>query len=514
MTEDCYAGVHEFDSYQSDVLLDCDVVVVGSGPTGALTAYNLAAAGLDTVLLEAGPVWRPRNFILDGGETLAAGAWEGGVRAMRGRSILPTIQGRMLGGSSVINSAMCVRMPDFCLEDWQNNFGIQSLDRATLDMHYDRIEKFLGICRTEDPRALGRRNLLFKEGCDALGWSSEAPPRNVVGCDGCAECFTGCPTRAKRSMDITYVPAAIKKGLRVYTSVQIDRVLHEAGSATGVVGRIVHPHPSRQEPYFGFRCFAKAVVMASGCLATPVILQKSAIDVPDKLIGANLQAHPGAAIHAVFEEDVNPWHGATQGYQSLQFIEQGYKMEVLWAPPPVLAVRFPGFGQAFKRNLATFKHGAIWDAIFSLKHTRGRVKAKRNGNPDVIYSVDQRDMPVIVDGMARLMEIGFAAGAKSLLPGIYGLPHIVYDRNSIADLRKRNCKPGDFILASTHLFCSTRMGPDPKTAVVDETGELYHLRNCYIADTGVMPRSPAVNPMLTAMALADMFSGAIIDRYR
>lgn len=503
-----YDGVREYPSYDAPLNLTCEAVVIGSGPTGALAAYNLAAAGIDTILLEAGPIRRPHEFTIDGGRTLAEVAYEGGLRAMRGSSIMPTIQARVLGGNSLINSAMTIRTPQSCFDDWRDTYGV-NISRSALDPHYQRIEDFLGIRPTEEA-VLGARNLLFKKACDVLGYSSEPTPRNVVGCDGCAECFTGCPTRAKRSMDITYVPEGIKKGLRVYTSVETATVTHAAGRATGVTGWVVHPRTNARSHAVTVK--AKYVLLAAGCLATPVILQKSGVHDPLDLIGSGLQCHPGAAMMGLFDEEVDPWFGATQGYHSLQFIDCGYKLEVLWAPPAILAVRLPGLGLEFKSSLAAFKHGAVWDAIFSLKKSRGRVRAKRGAsmNPNVTYNIDPSDMPLVREGMATILRMFFAAGAKKVIPGIYGMPATVSDPRSVDDLLAMDLKDTDLVLASTHLFSSTRMGPDPKTAVVDERGEMHHLKGCLIVDTGVMPRSPAVNPMLTGMALSDMFTGHLI----
>ncbi len=512
-TDEIYAGIQEYDSFTADVSESCDVVVVGSGPTGAVAAYNLADAGLDVILLEAGPVRRPSEFTNDGGRTMAEVCYEGGLRVMRGESVLPTMQARLLGGGSHINSAICVRTPDFCFDDWKQNWGVDTIDRNILDPHYDRVEAFLGIGPTP-PEALGRKNELFRDACDALGYHSEPMPRNVVGCCGCAECFTGCPTRAKKSMEISYIPAAIKKGLRVMTSLQVREVLQAGGRAAGVAGNVVHPRTNKATHQF--RINARATILAAGCLATPVLLKKSKVADPYDLIGRDLQAHPGAAIMGIFDEVVDPWVGATQGYQSLEFIEQGFKMEVLWAPPEVLSVRFPDFGHTFKSHLASLKHSALWDAFFALKKSRGRVRARpgKSMNPDITYRIDPSDMPVIQEGMATISDMFFAAGATHILPGINKIPKEIHRREDVDLIRTTKLTPGDLVLASTHLFSTTRMGGDPRNAVVDGSGQMHHLADCYIVDTGIMPRSPAVNPMLTGMAMADLLGQEIAGRYK
>jgi choline dehydrogenase-like flavoprotein len=45
--------------------------------------------------------------------------------------------------------------------------------------------------------------------------------------------------------------------------------------------------------------------------------------------------------------------------------------------------------------------------------------------------------------------------------------------------------------------------------VVDELGRCHDMENLYLADTGVFPRCPSVNPMWTCMALAHRSAGAI-----
>ena len=47
---------------------------------------------------------------------------------------------------------------------------------------------------------------------------------------------------------------------------------------------------------------------------------------------------------------------------------------------------------------------------------------------------------------------------------------------------------------------------------MDEDGLCHDTDNLYIADTGIFAASPAVNPMLTVMALADRIAEKIANR--
>jgi NADPH-dependent 2,4-dienoyl-CoA reductase/sulfur reductase-like enzyme len=63
--DDSHAGVKSFSQYSGPIEERCDVVVVGSGPGGAVAAKEMAEAGMDVILLEEGQAFRPEDFIPD-----------------------------------------------------------------------------------------------------------------------------------------------------------------------------------------------------------------------------------------------------------------------------------------------------------------------------------------------------------------------------------------------------------------------------------------------------------------
>ncbi|MBW2282768.1 MAG: GMC family oxidoreductase [Deltaproteobacteria bacterium] len=503
-------AVRIFADYTGDVHERADVVVVGSGPGGAVVAHGLAAAGHDVILVEEGPPFTPDDFELDGARSMARTLREGGLRATRGY-MLSTMQAIALGGGSLVNSAICVRSPQETLDGWCSDFALERTTRADLDPHYDAVEKFLGIEPTPDD-VQGDRNLLFRDGCNALGYSSEPIARNVRGCRGSGECFTGCRARAKQSMDISYVPAAIAAGARVLTSVQVQQVTTAGRRATGVAGQVARPFTG--ELSHRVRIEAKVVVLAAGCMATPVLLQRSGgLANASGQAGENLQFHPGVAIMGVFPERTHPEFGATQGYQSLQFIPEGFKLETLWAPPGVFAVRLPGIGTELKQRLAEIPYCAVWDAIASCNRSLGRVRARRRGmDPALHWRFDPQDVQILKRALQVLAELLFAAGARKILPGVGRLPEEMHSLDEAEALRRHDLRADDLTCGGNHAFSSTRMHGDPRRGVVGEDGRCHDLDNLYVADTGILPRSPAVNPMLTCMALAHRVAAGIAER--
>ncbi len=489
-----------FADYRGDLHEAVDVAVVGSGPGGAVVAKELTLAGLRVALLEEGPPFTPSEYRLDGGLSMARTMREGGLRATVG-TVMPTMQAICLGGGSLVNSAICNRAPDFVLERWCERFALKHTTAADLAPHYEAVGAVLGISPTPED-VQGRRNLLFREGCEALGVDCEPISRNVRGCRGSGECFTGCRSRAKQSMDITYVPDALRGGASVWTSARVEAVRVEGRRATGVVGRIVAPFTGR--PSHRFRIDARAVVLAAGCMATPVLLARSgALANRSGQVGRNLQFHPGVAAMGIFPDRVDPHFGATQGYQSKHFLRDGFKLETLWAPPAVLAVRLPGSGLALKQRLAQVPYSAIWDAIGSCSRSLGRVVPRRSGfDPRIEWRLHPEDAPILARALHALTEIFFAAGAHTVLPGVHGLPEELHSREEAEILRRQPIGPGDLVLGANHAFCTTRMHGDPAQGVVDELGRCHDFDNLCIADSGVFPQCPSVNPMWTVMALA------------
>ena len=230
-------------------------------------------------------------------------------------------------------------------------------------------------------------------------------------------------------------------------------------------------------------------------------------------VGRELQLHPGLAIMALYDTPIDPWKGATQGYHSLHFLDQHIKLEVLWSPPAVLAARLPGLGHDYQGHLLRYDRMAPFDVIIAAEHSRGSVSARRGSfTPDIRFDFAQEDVRLLQRGLSILSDICWASGAIGVLPGLHGVPEMITSKEGAEVLRTRKLVAADTISAANHAFGTTRMSKLPKDGVVDAWGRCHEVDNLYIADTGIFPGSPAVNPMLTCMALADRVARGILAR--
>ena len=150
----------------------------------------------------------------------------------------PILAGRGVGGSTTINSGTCYRAPDHTLERWGERYGLTMLSR--------RAPRAVLRARRVDARRRARRARehlggsarVIARGAELLQLSHKPLTRNAPGCDGQGVCCFGCPTGAKRSTDVSYVPEALKRGAQLVTGARVTKVLVAGGRARGVVARL------------------------------------------------------------------------------------------------------------------------------------------------------------------------------------------------------------------------------------------------------------------------------------
>jgi len=482
---------------------------VGSGPGGAILAHTLVRSGAKVVVVEAGPALGPDDFVRDIGKTLASYFWDGGARTSRGNTILPTLQARALGGGSVFNSGICMRPLDGLLDRWAEAAGADTLSGEGLTPHFEAVEAFLGI-RPASQAVWGRRNELFREACDKLGWSWEATQRFEDGCVGSGECITGCRAQAKNSVDRRGIREFVEAGGTVYTSVHVDELIREGTAVRGVVGHSIdHRTWERRHPV---RIQAACTIVCAGAINTPVLVRRSGFK--RKAIGSNLTFHPSCLVLGLFDESVQPWNGATQGVHTTEHLDRGIKLEALWATTSTFAMRLPKSPRQFKRYLDRFDHISVWDGWISGEASTGQVRALPGGRPDIQYDMGPADVRRLTEATALLCDMYAAVGAREVFLGVRGLPTVMEPEEAARELRAATFSASELTSGSNHVMGTMPMGARPEQgAATDGWGKLFDADDCYVCDTSLFPTSPGVNPQLTAMALAHRLGEELPRRY-
>lgn len=479
----------------ADLRDDADFVVVGTGAGGATAARVLSGAGHSVVMLEEGPEIAPADRKKDLLGAMRDTFREMGTTIAKAPLPFPVLQGRLVGGTTAINSGIIWRMPEAIREDWRARFGLGDLvDDKALDGAFDRIEDELGIGVT--PRQImGRNSEVLEVGARALGYEGHLTLRNTPGCEGTNLCLQGCRGSKRQGMDVSYVPRSIASGARLHPLARVRRVVIQGGRAVSVVGEVVDRETRRPVGTLEVRA-RRGVIVSGGVVQTAVILRRSGLR---GLVGERFQAHPGSAIVGRFEEPINMAFGATQGYQ-VPLFDRGYKIESLSLPPEVLAVRLPGAGAQWQERISRMNHYAQW-AVMVRMLAHGRVRPGFGRMADVRYSPGLDDLEKLRHGFALAARMMFAAGAIEVYPGIGGRPEILRDVSEVKRIEEGPIGRRDFHLLATHLFGTACAGSDPRRSVVSPTLESHDVQDLFVMDASVFPTNIGVNPQHSIMGV-------------
>ena len=473
--------------------LEAEVVVVGSGPAGSAVARSLAGSGLDVTVVEAGPWVGPEAVPISSLAAMSTLYRSWGASVVAGPAPWPYVQGKMVGGSSPINGAICWRLPRDVQADWlREDPGLGDvLSWDALERLTDEVEARLGVASTE-PAVAGRKNELMALGAERLGLAHRPIRRNVSGCEGLGRCMQGCPGGHKASVDRTLLSDALASRARVVSSVEVTHVEHRRGRAVGVRG--VGP---RGTPV-SVRA-SEAVVLAASAVQTPALLLRSGLR--DGPVGEHFSCHPGVSLAGRFAEPVRMWEGATQGHEVIGLRREGLKFEALGFGLAVLAARLDGVGRELAVEIGEMAHWVDWGVAVKAS-SRGRVRSV-GGRTLVSYASNAADVRAFRRGLRVLGELMLAAGAEVVSPGVKGFDPRV---STVADLerleRSGPSRSGAYKAAITHMFGTCRIGSDPASSVVRPDFRHHRVAGLYVADSSVFPSNIGVNPQVPIMAVA------------
>ncbi len=493
------------DQKQSTVSETTDVVIIGSGAGGAVVAYELANTGKKVVLLEAGPYVPSAEF-----NELYSAMFErlyvDGGGQVNSDGDINILQGRCLGGSTVVNATIALRTPPWILDGWKTQHGVEGMSPADLAPVFDRVEKRLYV-HVNTPSEINRNSQLMQKGCEALGWSVKPVPRNIHNCALTGYCMAGCRYDRKQSMLVTYIPWAIEKGAKVYTDTEVERIESDGKRATGVSAVI--RDPKTREVVSRLNVKAKMVVLSAGAIQSPLVLLRSGIANSSDQVGRNFACHPSVNIVGVFDEEVRAWEGALCGVYSDEFDHEekgGFLLEGGAGDPYLFAQGLPGVGNELTELSKKINH---MTSLLELVHDRnvGRVSLK-DGEKHIEYRIEAHDKARIRKAVKSGAQVWFAAGAKQVvLPSLK--PIVLNGEKELGLVDAMPMEPADLRITSYHPQGTCRMGGDRTKAVVNSRGQSHDLPNLVVADASVIPSSVMVNTQITTYTIASHFADLI-----
>lgn len=484
--------------------IEVDVCIIGSGAGGAAAAKELSEQGRSVALLEEGGLHKTDEYGLDVVTMTKRLYRDGGVLSTFGWPNILVPLGCCVGGTTLINSGTCFRCPDHVFKRWDHEYGLSKWSPEKMKSIFERVEAVLGV-QTVKSDTLSRNTEVFKRGMAALGRKGELMPRNAAGCKGSGVCCFGCPTGGKKSVEMNYIPMALKNGTKLFVHCRAERLVYDKSKAGGLEATFVHPESKKHMGTFFVK--AKVFIVACGTIHTPVFLKNSKMPDMSRSIGRGLTLHPAAKVIARFDEDLKSWDGVPQSYYMDSLAAEGIKLEQIFTPPAFVAPNVMMSGREHSEIMANYNKLAAFGMIVS-DTSQGHIYNLPKNRAAIWYKINKYDFPKYLRGIAYISEIFFAAGAKEVYPCIYKLP-VIKREEGIEKIYKTKIKPKDLDLQAFHPLGTCRMGVDPRRAALDPNGRLYGMDNVYVADGSIFPTSLGVNPQVTIMAAATKIAAHI-----
>ncbi len=487
--------------------LEADVVVVGTGAGGAPLGAILAEAGLDVLFVEEGGYHPSSSFNPYSTQSIGRLMRDGGTTTIQGRPLIPYVEGRCVGGSTVVNGGMSWRTPERVLREWQRLTGAPSLGPAGLEPYFARVERDTAMAPQLEV-SLGDDNRIMEAGARKMGWRHEKNTRGQYLCVGCNNCVMGCPTGAKSSTLVSYVPRALAAGARCATELRVEGLLIESGRCVGVRGHAVNPRSRQRDKQLTVR--ARATVIACGAVQTPHLLLRHGLGRPSGQLGRNFLCHPNAKVLALYPHEVKGWQGVSQWGQVRAFRDEGVLFAENMISPSAIAALQPIHAQPLWEVMRRYNQMVLGGVLVE-DSTTGRV---RRGPMDMAlphYQITPYDIHRFIRGVERMARMHLEMGAdRIILP--FARRHFATTMDDLRGLEDIVRRPDDLDLFTVHLMGTARMGTKPRESVVDLNGELWDLPGCHVSDASLFPTAIGVNPQVTIMALAIRIGEHIADK--
>jgi choline dehydrogenase-like flavoprotein len=522
-----------------------DVVIIGSGAAGGMTAWNLTRQGVNVLMLDAGERFDRNKFWTH------VKPWQVTDRLDRGQHkpsffldtkeqpyLTPTdkpfelvrVWGR--GGKTNVWGRVALRYSDVDFtgplrDGWEIPWPIRYKD---IEPYYDQVDQLIGVCGgTDDQDSLpgskymlpapsprcGER-LLQKAGQKA-GYSIVAGRRAVLTqphnghpkCHYCGACGAGCDVGAFFNSSDYLIEPALKTGrLQILDNAVVARVLtDDKGLASGVQ----YFHRRTKEEH---RVKARVVVMAASCVdSTRILLNSTSNRFPNglgnssdvigrylseqvrfamygfvpELMGGPVYDDSGIGGEHIYMPRFNHRDGRKRDYIrgfGMQFWGCGAQQSADYAKS------LPGFGADFKKSVKQ-----RYPAIVAL-HPYGEALGRAENR----ITVDKNNTDMF--GVPRLkIEYQLGDNERRMAEDMYDTAEQIL-RAANAEILPYKRGALDVNGSAIHEHSTCRMGDNPRRSALNAFNQMHDVKNMFVTDGSAFTTASEKNPTLTILALA------------
>jgi choline dehydrogenase-like flavoprotein len=508
-----------------------DVAIVGAGAAASVFAAILAEAGKSVLVLESGPARKPADL------------YSSQIWARRLKWSTPIIEdkgkhslwfnlnaGRGYGGAAIHHYGIWPRYheDDFKLRTLYGKGLDWPIDYDDLRPYYDRVQADVGIAgdaRREVWRppgapyplppvpTFGQAHIL-QRGFDAVGMRVAPLPLSILtqpykgrpACIWDGWCDAGCPIGALGNPFVEYIPRAQKAGARLQADSHVLRILTDASGRRAIGVEYADPSGARRvQP-------AAAVVLAAFTGENVRLLLNSGTSAhPDGLanssgtVGRYVMTHPAMYVFGMFEEETQPYMGATGGQLLSQdrfpktangkaFGSWQWEIGQALKPNDLLGIgmgRPELNGKALTEFLRRASHhvAVMGSVCEELPRPENRIELSDRTDAhglrlaQAVYTASPDAVGLFNLSVGEGRRILDAAGAKEIWSGPMG---------------------------GQHTMGGTIMGADPRASVTDRWCRTHDVPNLAIGGPSVFTTASCVNSTYTTNALAMLGAEAMV----
>jgi len=535
------------------------VIVIGSGASGGMAAWNLTRQGVDVVMLDAGDRFDRAEFWTH------VTPWEARERRARGERPprffldveeqpyetpperpfeLTRVWG--VGGKTNVWGRVSLRYAqlDFKSADrdgWEIPWPISYDDIAP---YYDRVEELIGVCGGDDdsdslpgsrflqpPPAPRCGERLLARAAESLGMPVVAgrranmtrPTRGFPPCHYCGKCGDGCDSASFFNSADHLIPFALETGrLELRTNAVAARILtDDRGLASGV--QYFDRHSGEEHVVHG-----RTVVVGASCVDSTRLLLNSrsdrhpgglgnGSDVIGRYLCEQIRFHVRGWLPQLYGTPTRNDRGIGGAHIYMPRFNhrdphrrdylRGFGMQFWYTGcnPDGAATgshTIPGFGASLKREIKR-RHPAWFEVhpygeVLPYAHNRITVdesKTDRYGVP--LARIDYR-----IGENERKMAEHMADSAEELVKAAGG---------ELVDYRR-----GELAAAGSaiHEHGTCRMGDDPKRSALDAFNRMHEVKNVRVVDGSAFATASEKNPTLTILALSWRATDHLVEELR